>query len=123
MVLILWPCSRVSWVTLLLSILGMLDSIEELGLLLNVPFRFISLQHDLFEIEVDLAVGYTIDAALNNDPKFNVCYCTFSSYALRLIPSTAATHRQVHGIPRRHYLQGDEQEHDVPLPKPYSRWS
>lgn len=37
--------------------------------------RFISLQHDLFEITVDIAVGYTIDLALTHEPKFNVCYC------------------------------------------------
>lgn len=34
--------------------------------------RFIVLQHDLFEISVDLAVGYTLDAALNHQPKFKV---------------------------------------------------
>ena len=34
--------------------------------------RFISLQHDLFEITVDIAVGYTIDLALTHEPKFNV---------------------------------------------------
>ncbi|KAF8967662.1 hypothetical protein BDZ97DRAFT_502715 [Flammula alnicola] len=31
---------------------------------------FITLQHDLFEITVDLAVGYTLDAALSHTPKF-----------------------------------------------------
>ena len=34
--------------------------------------RFIVLQHDLFEISVDLAVGYTLNAALAHQPKFNV---------------------------------------------------
>jgi len=33
---------------------------------------FIVLQHDLFEITVDLAVGYTLNAALNHNPKFNL---------------------------------------------------
>jgi hypothetical protein len=33
---------------------------------------FIVLQHDLFEITVDLARGYTLDAALNHQPKFNL---------------------------------------------------
>ncbi|KJA28096.1 carbohydrate esterase family 4 protein [Hypholoma sublateritium FD-334 SS-4] len=33
---------------------------------------FISLQHDLFEITVDIAVGYTIDLALTHEPKFNL---------------------------------------------------
>ncbi|KAF8202228.1 chitin deacetylase [Pholiota molesta] len=33
---------------------------------------FISLQHDLFEITVDLAVGYFLDTALNHTPKFNL---------------------------------------------------
>ncbi|KAF8637614.1 hypothetical protein AX17_002683 [Amanita inopinata Kibby_2008] len=33
---------------------------------------FIVLQHDLFEITVDLAVGYTLDSALNHNPKFDL---------------------------------------------------
>ncbi|KAF9269107.1 hypothetical protein L218DRAFT_916710 [Marasmius fiardii PR-910] len=33
---------------------------------------FIVLQHDLFEITVDLAVGYTLDAALNHNPPFKL---------------------------------------------------
>lgn len=43
--------------------------------------RFISLQHDLFEITVDLAVGYFLDAALNHTPKFNVRFLLI--YALQ----------------------------------------
>ncbi|KDR80627.1 hypothetical protein GALMADRAFT_240970 [Galerina marginata CBS 339.88] len=31
---------------------------------------FVTLQHDLFEITVDLAVGYTLDVALSHQPKF-----------------------------------------------------
>jgi len=37
-----------------------------------VNCRFITLQHDLFEITVDLAVGYTLEAALDHVPKFSV---------------------------------------------------
>ncbi|KAF9525351.1 hypothetical protein CPB83DRAFT_772230 [Crepidotus variabilis] len=33
---------------------------------------FIVLEHDLFEITVDLAVGYFLDAALSHQPKFNL---------------------------------------------------
>jgi peptidoglycan/xylan/chitin deacetylase (PgdA/CDA1 family) len=33
---------------------------------------FIVLQHDLYEIAVDLAVGYTLNAALTHDPKFTL---------------------------------------------------
>ena len=33
---------------------------------------FIVLQHDLFEISVDLAVGYTLDAALTHSPAFDL---------------------------------------------------
>jgi peptidoglycan/xylan/chitin deacetylase (PgdA/CDA1 family) len=36
------------------------------------PTGFITLQHDLFEQTVDLAVGYSLDAALNHQPKFNL---------------------------------------------------
>lgn len=45
------------------------------GLLGNATLMdtgFIVLEHDLFEITVDLAVGYTLDAALNHKPAFNV---------------------------------------------------
>ncbi|KAL1941246.1 hypothetical protein VTO73DRAFT_7458 [Trametes versicolor] len=45
------------------------------GLLGNATLMdtgFIVLEHDLFEITVDLAVGYTLDAALNHKPAFNL---------------------------------------------------
>jgi peptidoglycan/xylan/chitin deacetylase (PgdA/CDA1 family) len=38
----------------------------------NINTGFITLQHDLFEITVDLAVGYTLDAALKHVPKFSL---------------------------------------------------
>ncbi len=38
----------------------------------NVIFSFIVLQHDLFEVTVDLAVGYTLNAALTHNPPFTV---------------------------------------------------
>lgn len=43
-----------------------------LGNATTLDTGFIVLQHDLFEITVDLATGYTLPAALNHDPKFNV---------------------------------------------------
>jgi len=38
----------------------------------QISSGFIVLEHDLFEITVDLAVGYTLDLALNNNPKLNL---------------------------------------------------
>ncbi|KAJ3510061.1 hypothetical protein NLJ89_g4884 [Agrocybe chaxingu] len=38
----------------------------------NFPTGFITLQHDLFEITVNLAVGYTLDMAINHEPKFDL---------------------------------------------------
>ena len=38
----------------------------------DVIFSFIVLQHDLYEVTVDLAVGYTLGAALNHTPSFSV---------------------------------------------------
>lgn len=38
----------------------------------DVIFSFIVLQHDLYEVTVDLAVGYTLDAALTHNPPFSV---------------------------------------------------
>ncbi|PPQ72315.1 hypothetical protein CVT26_007272 [Gymnopilus dilepis] len=43
-----------------------------LGNATTLDTGFIVLQHDLFEITVDLAIGYTLPAALNHDPKFNL---------------------------------------------------
>ena len=37
-------------------------------------FSFIVLEHDLFEITVDLAVGYTLDMAMNFQPKLDVSF-------------------------------------------------
>ncbi|KAF5316111.1 hypothetical protein D9619_006391 [Psilocybe cf. subviscida] len=36
------------------------------------PTGFVTLQHDLFEITVDIAVGYTLDTAVKHTPKFNI---------------------------------------------------
>jgi len=38
----------------------------------DIDTGFIVLQHDLFEITVDLAKGYTLDAALKHNPPFNL---------------------------------------------------
>ena len=38
----------------------------------DMIFSFIVLQHDLYEVTVDLAVGYTLDAALTHNPPFSV---------------------------------------------------
>jgi hypothetical protein len=38
----------------------------------DVNFRFIVLAHDLYEVTVDLAVGYTLNAALTHNPPFSV---------------------------------------------------
>jgi len=38
----------------------------------NIDTGFIVLQHDVHEITVDLAVGYTLDAAMNHNPKFTL---------------------------------------------------
>ena len=40
--------------------------------LFDVISSFIVLQHDLYEVTVDLAVGYTLDAALTHNPPFSV---------------------------------------------------
>ncbi|KAF9480489.1 hypothetical protein BDN70DRAFT_877463 [Pholiota conissans] len=45
---------------------------EILGNATQIPTGFIVLQHDLFEITVDLAVGYTLDAAKTHNPPFNL---------------------------------------------------
>jgi hypothetical protein len=53
------------------SILGTCES-EVKIYVTDMIFSFIVLQHDLYEVTVDLAVGYTLDAALNHNPPFSV---------------------------------------------------
>jgi hypothetical protein len=53
------------------SILGACGS-EVIIYVIDVIFSFIVLQHDLYEVTVDLAVGYTLDAALTHNPPFSV---------------------------------------------------
>lgn len=53
------------------SILGTWES-EVKNYVTDMIFSFIVLQHDLYEVTVDLAVGYTLDAALNHNPPFSV---------------------------------------------------
>ncbi|KAM5536594.1 hypothetical protein V8D89_009689 [Ganoderma adspersum] len=43
-----------------------------LGNATQINTGFIVLEHDLFEITVDLAVGYTLDSAQSHNPKFNL---------------------------------------------------
>ncbi|KAN0121014.1 hypothetical protein V8E52_003602 [Russula decolorans] len=43
-----------------------------LGNASSLDTGFIVLQHDLYEVTVDLAVGYTLDAALTHDPPFSL---------------------------------------------------
>jgi peptidoglycan/xylan/chitin deacetylase (PgdA/CDA1 family) len=43
-----------------------------LGNATTIDTGFIVLQHDLFEITVDLATGYTLNAALSHNPPFNL---------------------------------------------------
>jgi peptidoglycan/xylan/chitin deacetylase (PgdA/CDA1 family) len=45
------------------SILGNASSLET---------GFVVLQHDLYEVTVDLAIGFTLDAAMTHQPPFNV---------------------------------------------------
>ena len=41
-------------------------------ILTSTHASFIVLEHDLFESEVDLSVGYFLDAALSHNPPFKV---------------------------------------------------
>jgi len=43
-----------------------------LGNATTLPTGFIVLQHDLYEVTVDLAVGYTLNAALTHNPPFSL---------------------------------------------------
>jgi len=58
---------------------GMVDSTTSfntfeaiLGNASSLPSGFIVLQHDLYEVTVDLAVGYTLNAALTHNPPFTL---------------------------------------------------
>jgi hypothetical protein len=45
-----------------------------LGNASTIDTGFIVLQHDLFQLTVDLARGFTLDAALTHNPPFKVCF-------------------------------------------------
>lgn len=58
---------------------GVLDAVTQfntfeslLGNASTMQTGFIVLQHDLYQVTVDLAVGYTLDAALNHNPPFHL---------------------------------------------------
>lgn len=48
------------------------DEKPKIDVVADVIPRFIVLQHDLYEVTVDLAVGYTLNAALTHKPPFSV---------------------------------------------------
>jgi hypothetical protein len=78
---------------------------------------FIVLQHDLFEITVDLAVGYTLDAALSHDPKFAVRFyqvlvCINCPHTL--FHSLVASCWSMHEITNDQSVHGKQQEFILP---------
>lgn len=77
--------------------------------------RFIVLEHDLFEITVDLAVGYTLNAALTHNPPFTVS--PFIEQFLGVITKISATSARanwpVHENPYNRYVHGDVDEPDL----------
>ena len=78
---------------------------------------FIVLQHDLFEITVDLAVGYTLDAALSHDPKFSVRFyqvlvCINCPHIL--FHSSVASCWSMHEITNDQSVLGEQREYILP---------
>ncbi len=73
-------------------------------------YRFVTLQHDLFEITVDLAVGYTLDAALAHVPKFSVRPSAISSnrHLFLLFSPLAAAGWSMRQVQPNQPLSGDE---------------
>ena len=63
---------RASLGTRLPSLLGTCKMRIKLDVVADVIPSFIVLQHDLYEVTVDLAVGYTLNAALTHNPPFSV---------------------------------------------------
>lgn len=55
-----------------LSLLGAYRQMASIDAGDDVVYSFIVLQHDLYEVTVDLAVGYTLDAALKHEPPLSV---------------------------------------------------
>ena len=62
------------------SILGRLSVVDQVLALADFFVSFIVLEHDLFEITVDLAIGYTLDAALAHNPPFTVSIYSFDAF-------------------------------------------
>jgi hypothetical protein len=105
-------------------LLGMLFRLLNLRPLTQcVHHRFITLQHDLFEITVDLAVGYTLDAALSHQPKFAVSYQLYAGRSPS-IPNKflAATRRKMCWSSRWQSLPRDHWQCHFPLQESHRRW-
>jgi hypothetical protein len=67
---------RVSSKTRPLSLLGVYGSMASVDAANDLIYSFIVLQHDLYEVTVDLAVGYTLNAAKTHNPAFSVSVLT-----------------------------------------------
>jgi hypothetical protein len=80
-------------------------------------FRFIVLQHDLYEITVDLAIGYTLNAALNHNPAFTVSSLIDRNVNVSQSISARA-YRQVHQTPREQLVLRVDDEQNIPIYQP-----
>ena len=88
----------------------------------DVVFSFIVLQHDLYEVTVDLAVGYTLDAALTHNPPFSVSVSTVMERGEKAErrTCTAQTDRQLFKHPNTESILGEQQERVVPFHEPHA---
>lgn len=85
-------------------------------------FSFIVLEHDLYEVTVDLAVGYTLNAALTHNPPFSVSALWWKeNIKAEKLTWLAQTNRNLFQYTNRKSVCGKQQERDVPLHEPHGR--
>lgn len=86
---------------------------------------FIVLEHDLYPQTVDLAIGYTLPAAMNFNPHLTVGplprFCIPLTYLLFSIFVSDGLYRPLQSYPSHEPVSRDQQEHKLPLSEQHER--
>lgn len=92
------------------SILGESNRRQRMSYLAYVfhTHSFIVLQHDLYEVTVDMAIGYTLNAAQTHQPAFTVRARTVRTARVTKAPSfLARAHRRMQQDTHLRLVHGD----------------
>lgn len=86
---------------------------------------FIVLEHDLYPQTVDLAIGYTLPAAMSFTPHLTVCplprFCIPLTHLLLSIFISDGLHWPLQSYPIHEPISRDKPEHKLPLSEQHER--